>query len=72
MLANPANAGEWPVPAAPEFDVDKVIPKKPHWAKQAWESVVSKGANKEDEVAAASARKKEPILIAGEPDKATG
>ena len=74
MLANPDNAGEWPVPPAPELDVDKIIPKKPHWAKQSWESVVKKGNSgfSDDQVAAAEARKKEPILIAGEPVKATG
>ena len=74
MLANPDNAGTWPVAPAPELDVDKIIPKKPHYAKQAWESVVKKGnaAFSDDQVAAAEAKKKEPILIGGEPVKATG
>ena len=74
MKANPDNAGEWPVAPAPELDVDKVLPKKPHYAKQAWESVVKKGNSgfNDDEVDAALSRKKEPILSAGEPNKATG
>ena len=74
MLANPDNAGTWPVPPAPEPVKEDILPKKPHWAKQAWESVVKKGnsAFSDDQVAAAEQRKKEPILIAGEPVKATG
>ena len=74
MKSNEANAGEWPVAPAPELDVDKIIPKKPHWAKQDWESVVKKGnaAFSDDQVAYAESKKKEPILISGEPVKATG
>ena len=74
MNANPANAGEWPVAPVEELDPAKVLPKKPHWAKQNWESVVKKGngAFNDDMVDAALSRKKEPILVDGEPVKATG
>ena len=74
MNANPDNAGEWPVPPAPEWSHVDFLDKKPHWAKQNWESIVKKGnsAFNDDMVMAASAKKKEIQLIGGEPDKATG
>ncbi len=46
MKANPSNAGAWPVAPVVEHDWSKALEKKPFWAKQDWEFVVEKGANR--------------------------
>ena len=73
MKSNPENTGEWPVAPADQFNWSPPKVKEPHWAKQDWEAVVKKGNSdfNDDQVDAALSRKKEPILINGEPVKRT-
>ena len=68
MLANPENAGEWPIPQIPAKDEEVPPPPPVYWAKQNWESVVKKGnsAYSDDMVELATQKKAEPIIIAGE------
>ena len=64
MVANPDNAGSWPIPQV--MDAEKEAPPPPpvYWAKQNWESVVKKGnsAYSDDMVEIASQKKPEPII----------
>ena len=68
MLANPENAGQWPIPQIPPKEEEIPPPPPVYWAKQNWESVVKKGnsAYSDDMVEIAVQNKPEPIIIGGE------
>ena len=63
MLANPENAGEWPIPQVTDKEPEAPPAPPVYWAKQNWESVVKKGASAfaDDYVEMASQNKPEPI-----------
>ena len=71
MKANSGNAGSWPVPQLPPPAPEAPPKKNVFYAKQNWESVVKKGNSEfsDDMVQTAVAKKKEPIMIGGEPVK---
>ena len=68
MLANPDNAGAWPIPQVEVIGPEAPPPAPLWWEKQDWERVVKKGNSgySDDMVELALQKKPEPIMIAGQ------